>query len=92
MASEQECSGSGEFVAPINCYDPAIEPGGIVFYYGDKIKLENPLVLASLRASHLFNLEIDEGGIKSQKSILSGVGRIRDVARRTRWLSLSYNL
>ena len=77
---EQECSGNGEFVAPINCYDPAIEPGGIVFYYGDKIKLENPLVLASLRASHLFNLEIDEGGVKSQKSILSGVGRIRDVA------------
>jgi len=77
---EQECSGNEEFIDPINCYDPAIEPGGIVFYYGDKIKLENSLVLASLRASHLFNLEIDEGGVKSQKSILSGVGRIRDVA------------
>jgi len=77
---EQECFGNEEFIDPINCYDPAIEPGGIVFYYGDKIKLENSLVLASLRASHLFNLEIDEGGVKSQKSILSGVGRIRDVA------------
>jgi len=77
---EQECSGNEEFIDPINCYDPAIEPGGIVFYYGDKIKLENSLVLASLRASQLFNLEIDEDGIKSQKSILSGVGRIRDVA------------
>ena len=77
---EQECSGSEQFVDPINCYDPAIEPGGIVFYYGDKIKLENSLVLASLRASHLFNLEIDEDGVKSQKSILSGLGRIRDVA------------
>jgi len=77
---EQECSGNEEFIDPINCYDPAIEPGGIVFYYGDKIKLENSLVLASLRASHLFNLEIDEGGVKSQKSILSGLGRIRDVA------------
>ena len=77
---EQECSGNEEFIDPINCYDPAIEPGGIVFYYGDKIKLENSLVLASLRASHLFNLEIDEDGVKSQKSILSGVGRIRDVA------------
>jgi len=77
---EQECSGNEEFIDPIKCYDPAIEPGGIVFYYGDKIKLENSLVLASLRASHLFNLEIDEGGVKSQKSILSGVGRIRDVA------------
>ena len=77
---EQECSGNEEFIDPINCYDPAIEPGGIVFYYGDKIKLDNPLVLASLRASHLFNLEIDEGEVKSQISILSGLGRIRDVA------------
>jgi len=77
---EQECSGSEQFIDPINCYDPAIEPGGIVFYYGDKIKLENSLVLASLRASHLFNLEIDEGEVKSQTSILSGMGRIRDVA------------
>jgi len=51
-----------------------------VFYYGDKIKLENSLVLASLRASHLFNLEIDEDGVESQTSILSGMGRIRDVA------------
>ena len=56
------------------------EPGGIVFYYGDKIKLDNPLVLASLRASHLFNLEIDDEEVKSQTSILSGIGRIRDVA------------
>ena len=77
---EQECSGSEQFVDPINCYDPAIEPGGIVFYYGNKIKLDNPLVLASLRASHLFNLEIDEDEVKSQTSILSGMGRIRDVA------------
>ena len=77
---EQECYGNEEFVDPINCYDPAIEPGGIVFYYGDKIKLDNPLVLASLRASHLFNLEIDEDEVKSQTSILSGIGRIRDVA------------
>ena len=77
---EQECSGNEEFIDPIVCYDPAIEPGGIVFYYGDKIRLDNPLVLASLRASHLFNLEIDEDEVKSQASILSGVGRIRDVA------------
>jgi len=77
---EQECSGNEEFIDPIVCYDPAIEPGGIVFYYGDKIKLDNPLVLASLRASQLFNLEIDDEEVKSQTSILSGIGRIRDVA------------
>ena len=33
-----------------------------------------------MRASHLFNLEIDEDGVESQTSILSGMGRIRDVA------------
>jgi len=77
---EQECSGNEEFIDPIICYDPAIEPGGIVFYYGDKIKLDNPLVLATLRASHIFNLEIDDEEVKSQTSILSGLGRIRDVA------------
>jgi len=57
---EQECSGNEEFIDPIVCYDPAIEPGGIVFFYGDKLKLDIPLVLASLRASQLFNLEIDD--------------------------------
>ena len=77
---EQECAGNEEFIDPINCYDPAIEPGGIVFYYEDKIDLDNSLVLASLRASHLFNLEIGDEEVKSQISILSGMGRIRDVA------------
>ncbi len=77
---EQECGGNEQFVDPINCYDPAIEPGGIVFYYGDKVNLENSLVLASLRASQLFNLEISDEEVKSQTSILSGMGRIRDVA------------
>ena len=77
---EQECAGNEKFIDPINCYDPAIEPGGIVFYYGDKINIDNYLVLATLRASHLFNLEIDEDEVKSQISILSGMGRIRDVA------------
>jgi len=76
---EQECGGNEQFVDPINCYDPAIEPGGIVFYYGDKVNLDNSLVLASLRASQLFNLEIDNEEVKSQTSILSGMGRIRDV-------------
>ena len=77
---DQECAGNEEFVDPIHCYDPAIEPGGIAFYYGDKINMENSLVLASLRASHLFNLDIDDEEVKSQTSILSGMGRIRDVA------------
>jgi len=35
--------------------------------------------MATLRASHLFQLDINEEGLISQKSILSGIGRIRDV-------------
>ena len=60
------------------CYDPGIEPGGILFYSGDIIKLEHSFVMTSLRASNLYQLDPEEG-LKSQKSILSGVGRIRDV-------------
>ena len=35
--------------------------------------------MATLRASQLFQLDINEEGMISQKSILSGIGRIRDV-------------
>ena len=74
---EQECSGN--FANPIMCYDPSIEPGGIVFYSGDKLEYRDRLVMATLRGSALFSLEVDESDALSQKSILSGVGRIRDV-------------
>jgi len=77
---EQECLGNEKYEGAIMCYDPAIEPGGILFYYGDRIKLEHTFIMASLRASNLFQLDPEEG-LKSQKSILSGVGRIRDVAQ-----------
>ena len=77
---EQECLGNEKYEGAIMCYDPGIEPGGILFYYGDAIKLEHSFVMASLRASNLFQLDPEEG-LKSQKSILSGVGRIRDVAQ-----------
>jgi len=76
---EQECSGNEEFIDPIICYDPAIEPGGIVFYSGDKLNLENSLIMAGLRGSGLFSLNIDNNMIDEQKSIISGIGRIRDV-------------
>ena len=33
----QECSG-GDFVDAVMCYDPSIEPGGIVIYSGDKLE------------------------------------------------------
>ena len=74
----QECSG-GDFIDALICYDPSIEPGGIVFYSGNKLELQGFMIMATLRASHLFQLDINEEGMISQKSILSGIGRIRDV-------------
>ena len=74
----EECSG-GDFVDAVVCYDPSIEPGGIVIYSGDKLELKGYMIMASLRTSHLFQLEINEDGLVSQKSILGGIGRIRDV-------------
>jgi glucose/arabinose dehydrogenase len=77
---EQECGGNEKFADPAMCYDPSIEPGGIVFYSGDKLGYKDSLIMATLRGSNLYKLDVDENGILSQKSILSGIGRIRDVS------------
>ncbi|HXG73926.1 MAG TPA: PQQ-dependent sugar dehydrogenase [Candidatus Nitrosotenuis sp.] len=76
---EQECG--GKFVGPIMCYDPSIEPGGIVFYSGDKLGYTDSLIMATLRGANLYKLEVSEDGVLSQKSILSGLGRIRDASQ-----------
>ncbi len=70
-----------EFVNPLKCFDPSLEPGGIIFYTGDKLGLENFMILASQKASNLYKVEVDENGVNLEGSILSGVGRIRDVAQ-----------
>ena len=75
---EQQCSGSPDFENAILCYDPSIEPGGILFYSGDKIDFESKFIMASMRASNLYQVDFEDG-LSSQKSILSGNGRIRDV-------------
>lgn len=77
---ETECIGSDTSEAAILCYDPAIEPGGIIHYTSDRIDLESPFVMASLRATNVYQLDFEEG-LSSQKSILSGIGRVRDVAQ-----------
>jgi glucose/arabinose dehydrogenase len=77
---EQQCSGDANFENAILCYDPSIEPGGIVFYSGDKLDFEFPFILASMNTANLYQLELDfDEGLSSQKSILSGIGRVRDV-------------
>lgn len=77
---EQECGGQ-DFVNPVMCYDPSIEPGGIVFYTGDKLEYQDSLIMATLRGANLYKLDINEDGLLSQKSIMSGLGRIRDVSQ-----------
>ncbi len=76
---ENECLKTEEFEGAVMCYDPGIEMGGILFYYEDSLDLEHSFIMTSLRASNLYQLDLEDG-LKSQKSILSGVGRIRDVA------------
>jgi aldose sugar dehydrogenase len=75
---EAQCSGDTKFEDAILCYDPSIEPGGILFYSGDNFNFEFPFILASMSASNLYQLDFEEG-LSSQQSILSGIGRVRDV-------------
>ncbi|AJM91317.1 PQQ-dependent sugar dehydrogenase [Nitrosopumilus piranensis] len=77
---EQQCSGGTNFENALLCYDPSIEPGGILFYTGDKFDFEFPFIMASMRASNLYQVDFEEG-LSSQKSILSGIGRVRDVVQ-----------
>ena len=68
------------FVNPLQCFDPGLEPGGIIFYSGDKLNLNNNMILASQKATNLFKVEINDDDVDLER-ILSGVGRIRDVAQ-----------
>ena len=74
-----QCSNSEGSVSPIACFDPSLEPGGLVFYTGDKLDFQNKMILASLKAQNLFKVEINDDGSTSQNSIMGGLGRIRDV-------------
>ncbi len=76
---EVECSGDKNFVDALVCYDPGLEPGGIIIYSGDKFPLKDHLIVASLRAFNLYEIDLDDISLKSQQSILGGLGRIRDV-------------
>ncbi len=77
---EEQCSGDKYFEDALLCYDPSIEPGGILFYSGDSLDFESSFIMASMRAANLYQLDFEEG-LSSQKSILSGIGRVRDVVQ-----------
>ena len=76
-----QCFSNNEtFVNPLECFDPGLEPGGIIFYSGDKLDIDNEMILASQKATNLFKVEISGTDVNLER-ILSGVGRIRDVAQ-----------
>ena len=76
----QECVGSAESQAALVCYNPSIEPAGIIFYSSGKIDLKDSLILATLRGNILYQMVPQQNGtITEQKILLEGVGRIRDV-------------
>ena len=77
---EQECSGNPNFENALLCYDPSIEPGGILYYSSDRLDFEFPFIMTSMRAANLYQVDFEEG-LSSQKSILSGIGRVRDVVQ-----------
>ena len=67
-------------VNPLECFDPGLEPGGIIFYSGDKFDIDNQMIFATQKATNLFKVQIKDDGVNLDR-ILSGVGRIRDVGQ-----------
>ena len=67
-------------VNPLECFDPGLEPGGIIFYSGDKFDIDNQMILATQKATNLFKVQINDDGVNLDR-VLSGVGRIRDVGQ-----------
>ncbi len=75
----QECSGSKEYQSALNCYNISIEPAGIAYYGSGSLDFKNSMILATLRGNILYQLPISNGNVTSQKIILDGLGRIREV-------------
>ena len=77
---EQECAG-GPYEPPVLCYDPAIEPGGILVYSGDLLDISGRLIMTSLRASNLYSVSLQDTVLQNHDMLFGGAGRIRDVAQ-----------
>lgn len=74
---DQQCGGNSQFIDSIVCYDPGIEPGGIIYYRGDRLPYSNQLIISSLQTSSLYATNLQDNS--DLKVIFSGLGRIRDV-------------
>ena len=72
----EECNSNGENTAPLLCFNPSLEPSGVIFPNSDKLGYKDHLILATLKGSHLREINFGTG---SQSTILVGYGRIADV-------------
>ncbi len=75
----QECSGQKEYQDAKRCYDISIQPAGMVYYKSGKLDFKDSIVIASLRGNALFQIQINNDTLGTQKIILDGLGRIREV-------------
>lgn len=75
----EECNSSDDdnrYTPPVLCFNPSLEPSGIVFAFSNKLGYQNHLIVATLKGSHLRDIDFDSG---SQNTILVGYGRIIDL-------------
>jgi glucose/arabinose dehydrogenase len=76
----EECNSSDDednrYTPPLLCFNPSLEPSGIAFVFSNKLGYQNHLIVATLKGSHLRDIDFDSG---SQNTILVGYGRIIDL-------------
>jgi glucose/arabinose dehydrogenase len=76
----EECNSSDDednrYTPPLFCFNPSLEPSGIAFAFSNKLGYQNHLIVATLKGSHLRDIDFDSG---SQNTILVGYGRIIDL-------------
>ena len=75
----EECNSNDDdnrYTPPLLCFNPSLEPSGIAFAFSNKLGYQNHLIVATLKGSHLRDIDFDSG---SQNTILVGYGRIIDL-------------
>ncbi|WP_206606368.1 PQQ-dependent sugar dehydrogenase [Steroidobacter cummioxidans] len=66
---------------PARYWTPSISPGGIAFYMGDKFpNWKGNLFVGGQGARELHRLTLDGTTVTSDETVMSGQGRVRDVA------------
>ncbi|NOJ29226.1 MAG: glucose dehydrogenase [Nitrososphaeraceae archaeon] len=75
----EKCSGTSnvKFEQPIFCFNPSIEPSGIIFPK-NVTNEAGELFISTLRGSHLRQIDLES---KDQNNILVGYGRLGDIVQ-----------